>query len=84
MNRNTIRLNITLPFSLVSSLDAVAGHRKRSRFIAQAVHEKIEHIKNEKMNLLLQEGYQTQQAESIAIVRDFDGPAEMEHEEGAN
>jgi metal-responsive CopG/Arc/MetJ family transcriptional regulator len=84
MNRNTIRLNITLPHSLVSSLDAVAGHRKRSRFIAQAVQEKIEQLKNEKMSARLKEGYQAQQAESLAIVKDFEGVAEAENAEDGN
>jgi len=84
MNRNTIRLNITLPQSLVFSLDEVAGPRKRSRFIAQAVQEKIEQIKNEKMEALLKEGYQSHQAESIAIVKDFEGFAEPENSENEN
>jgi metal-responsive CopG/Arc/MetJ family transcriptional regulator len=84
MNRNTIRLNITLPHSLVSSLDAVAGPRKRSRFIAQAVQEKIEQMKNEEMEALLKEGYQAQQAESLAIVKDFEGAAGPESSENEN
>lgn len=84
MNRDTIRLNITLPQSLVSSLDEVAGHRKRSRFIAKAVQEKIEQIKNKEMEALLKEGYQTHQAESIAIVKDFEGLAEPGKSEDGN
>jgi metal-responsive CopG/Arc/MetJ family transcriptional regulator len=84
MNRNTIRLNITLPHSLVSSLDAVAGHRKRSQFIAQAVQEKIEQMENEKMETLLKEGYQAQHAESLAIIKDFEGVAEPENAEDEN
>jgi metal-responsive CopG/Arc/MetJ family transcriptional regulator len=83
MNSNTIRLNITLPKDLVLSLDQVAGHRKRSEFIARAVLEKIEHIKVEEMEALLTEGYRTHQTESIAIVNDFDGvaePGEAAHE----
>jgi metal-responsive CopG/Arc/MetJ family transcriptional regulator len=78
MNSNTIRLNITLPRDLVLSLDQVAGHRKRSRFIARAVLEKIEQMKNQEMEALLTEGYQAQQAESLAIVKDFEGIAEPE------
>jgi metal-responsive CopG/Arc/MetJ family transcriptional regulator len=84
MNSNTIRLNITLPHSLVSSLDAVAGHRKRSQFIARAVQEKIEQIKSEKMAALLKEGYQTQQAASRAIVKEFEGIAEPESAKDEN
>ena len=84
MNRNTIRLNITLPQSLVSSLDEIAGHRKRSRFIAEAVQEKIEQIKSDEMHALLKEGYQTHQAESIAIVKDFEGRSEAENSENGN
>jgi metal-responsive CopG/Arc/MetJ family transcriptional regulator len=72
MNRDTIRLNITLPKSLVASLDAVAGYRKRSSFIADAVNEKIEQLKKAEMEMLLQEGYQKQHAESIRIVKAFE------------
>ena len=84
MNRDTIRLNITLPKKLVTSLDQVAGLRKRSQFIADAVQEKIEQIKNAEMAALLKEGYQTHQAESIAIVNDFEGLAEVENSENEN
>lgn len=78
MKEHTIRLNITLPQSIAASLDAVAGHGKRSRFIAEAVAEKIERLKTAEMAALLTEGYQVQQEESQAITRDFDGLAEPE------
>ena len=84
MNRNTIRLNITLPRALVSSLDEVAGHRKRSQFIAIAVQEKIDQIKNKEMEMRLTEGYQTLRAESIDIVRNFEGRTETENLENGN
>jgi metal-responsive CopG/Arc/MetJ family transcriptional regulator len=84
MNRNTIRLNITLPQALVASLDEVAGHRRRSQFIAKAVREKIEQIKKQEMEALLKEGYQTHRAESITIVKDFEGLAETENSENEN
>lgn len=79
MNEYTIRLNITLPRSLVAALDTVAGHRKRSRFIAQAVSEKIEQIKLAEMHASLREGYQIHQEESRAIVREFEGPSTPEN-----
>jgi metal-responsive CopG/Arc/MetJ family transcriptional regulator len=84
MNRNTIRLNITLPKSLVAALDEVAGHRKRSQFIAIAVQERIEQIKNKEMEMQLIEGYRTHHAESIAIVKDFEGHTEPENSENGN
>lgn len=48
MNTRTIRLNITLPKNLVDSLNRLAGPRKRSLFIAEAIKIQIE--QNEKKN----------------------------------
>ena len=42
MNTETIRMNITLLKDLVALLDEIAGPRKRSRFIAQALRMIIE------------------------------------------
>ena len=46
MDTETVRLNITLPKGLVQAMNRVTGPRKRSRFIAEAVRQKI--AQNEK------------------------------------
>ena len=39
------RTNVLLPEELVEELDQVAGKRKRSRFIVQAIREKLARLK---------------------------------------
>lgn len=78
MIKKTIRLNITLPQDLVALLDKVAGNRKRSQFIADAVKQKIEQVRKEEMEMLLEEGYTTHRMESVAITKDFDGASDLE------
>ena len=41
------RTNVILPEELVEEVDRVAGKRKRSRFIAEAIEEKLARIKFE-------------------------------------
>ncbi len=42
MDTETVRLNVTLPKGLVEAMNRVTEPRKRSRFIAEAVRQKIE------------------------------------------
>ncbi len=44
MDTETVRLNITLPKGLVQAMNRVTGPRKRSRFIAEAVRQRIERL----------------------------------------
>ncbi|MBM4055907.1 MAG: hypothetical protein FJ264_14840 [Planctomycetes bacterium] len=48
------RLNITIPDELISELEAVPN---KSRFITEALKEKLEREKKEKIIRLLAEGY---------------------------
>jgi metal-responsive CopG/Arc/MetJ family transcriptional regulator len=41
MDTETVRLNITLPKGLVEAMNRLTEPRKRSRFIAEAVRQKI-------------------------------------------
>ena len=50
-------MNITLPKDLAASLDEMAGPRKRSQFIVQALRMMIDQVKNREMDLQLTEGY---------------------------
>jgi len=54
---NKKRLNITLPEEIV---EAIAPFNNKSKFIAEALLEKIEREKKEKIDVLLVEGYKAQ------------------------
>jgi hypothetical protein len=51
------RLNITLPERVA---EAIAPYENKSRFIADAIIEKIEKDKKEKLDALLLEGYKSE------------------------
>ena len=72
MDTETVRLNVTLPKELVEAMNRVAELSKRSRFIAEAVRQKIEQKEKEEMEKLLVEGYQAAAKESLAITEDFE------------
>ena len=72
METETVRLNITLPKGLVQAMNRVAEPRKRSRFIAEAVRQKIEQNDKEELEKLLVEGYQAAAKESLALTKEFE------------
>ena len=72
MNTEIIRMNITLPRTLVEALDIVAGSRKRSQFISEAVRLRIQQLEKEKLNALLAEGYQATRQESLDLAKEFE------------
>ena len=69
---NTVRLNITLPKELERELDNLVGPRKKSSFIAQTLGQRIEGIKKEKLQKILEEGYKSTKKESRSIAREFE------------
>ncbi len=72
MNTETVRLNITLPKVLVEAMNRVTEPRKRSRFIAEAVRQKIEQKEKEEMENQLVEGYQATAKESLVLTKEFE------------
>ena len=68
----TVRLNITLSEELFRQVARIAGPRKKSQFIAEAVREKIQKIGEEELRKLLEEGYKEGKRESLAISREFE------------
>ena len=72
MNTDPVRLNITLPKELVRSLDKLAGPRKRSRFIAEALENQIKQYEKTKLEKLLAEGYRATEKEDVALAKDFE------------
>jgi metal-responsive CopG/Arc/MetJ family transcriptional regulator len=69
---NTVRLNITLPVELSKQLDKLAGPRKKSRFIAETLKQRIERVQQEQLQKLLEEGYKATRKEALAISREFE------------
>jgi len=72
MNTNTVRLNITLPKNLALSLNEVTGSRERSRFIAEAIKQRINQIQKEELDKILEEGYKATANENRIIIKAFE------------
>ncbi len=73
MDTETVRLNITLPKGLVEAMNRVTGPRKRSKFIAEAVRQKIVQKEMEEIEKLLVEGYRVAAKEGLSITKEFEG-----------
>jgi metal-responsive CopG/Arc/MetJ family transcriptional regulator len=69
---DTVRLNVTLPREIAEQLDNLAGPKKKSRFIAETLRQRIEKIQNERLQVLLEEGYKSTRQESLALAREFE------------
>ncbi len=63
------RLNITIPEDVAKELDKVPN---KSKFIAQAVLEKIKRIKKEKLIEKLKEGYRATKEEDKALNEEWE------------
>jgi metal-responsive CopG/Arc/MetJ family transcriptional regulator len=72
MDTETVRLKVTLPKELVEAMNRVTEPRKRSRFIAEAVRQKIEQKEKEEIEKLLEEGYRAAVKESLALTKEFE------------
>ena len=72
MDTDVIRMNITLPKDLATSLDEMAGPRKRSQFIAQALRMMIDQVKKREMDLQLTEGYRAGKEENLKVAEAFE------------
>ena len=72
METDIVRLNVTLPRALVEAMNRVTEPRKRSRFIAEAVRQKIEQKEKEEIEKLLVKGYLAAAEESLALTKEFE------------
>jgi metal-responsive CopG/Arc/MetJ family transcriptional regulator len=72
MDTKTVRLNVTLPEDLVLALNAHAGPRKKSQYIANAIRRQIEQDRKEALDRALEEGYRNTAREGLAISREFE------------
>jgi len=70
--KETIRLNITLPAPLAKELKQLTAPRKLSRFVSNAIAREIKHLKEQKLEKLLVEGYQTTREEGIKLSEEFE------------
>ena len=68
----TVRLNITLPEELAQALEKLVSPRQKSRFIAEAISQRIKKIQNEELERTLEEGYRARKDESISIAKEFE------------
>jgi len=74
---SVVRLNITIQEELARQLDKLVGPREKSRFIAEALKQRIEEIQEEELNKILEEGYKARKQESLSIAKEFEA-VEME------
>jgi metal-responsive CopG/Arc/MetJ family transcriptional regulator len=72
MATESVRLNITLPAELAKELKHITASRKQSKFVAEAVEQKIKELKQKQMEKVLVDGYKATRKEGIAITKDFD------------
>lgn len=68
------RLNITLPEEVVASLEPISN---KSRFIAEAVREKLAREARQRLDALLCEGYRATASEDRRIAEEW-GPITFE------
>jgi metal-responsive CopG/Arc/MetJ family transcriptional regulator len=72
MSTQMVRLNITLPYSIVEELNQITVPRKRSQFVAEAVRLRIRQLKEKKLETLLCEGYQAEKKEGVKMTKEFE------------
>ena len=72
MNTQKVRLNVTLPKDLVNMVDRMAGAKKRSMFIAEAIELKVKQTRKDLLEKQLAEGYRACQKEAIDISSEFE------------
>ena len=68
---NMVRMNITIPEDLAQKLDQIVSPRKKSRFIADSLRERIKRIEEEETQKRLAEGYKARKDEGLTIAEDF-------------
>jgi metal-responsive CopG/Arc/MetJ family transcriptional regulator len=63
------RLNITLPERVA---EAIEVYKNKSKFIAEAINEKIEKDEKEKLDTLLVEGYKSEHSSDKKINKEWE------------
>jgi len=68
----TKRINMSLPDNLLAELNSLIKPRLKSKFVAEAIKDKIDKVKKERLNSLLKEGYKATHKEDIDITKEFE------------
>ena len=63
------RLNITIPEDIAKKLDKISN---KSKFIAEAVNEKLHEMENEELMRILAEGYKATKEEDKAVNKEWE------------
>jgi metal-responsive CopG/Arc/MetJ family transcriptional regulator len=74
---SVVRMNITLPAELAREIDRLVEPKKKSRFIAQTLQQRIERIQHEKVQKILEEGYKARKKESQYLAKELE-PVDLE------
>ena len=69
---SSTRLNIVLPDALIREIDQVAGRRKRSQFIADAVKRRIIDLEKDRLRREMAEGYRAARQEDEDLTKEFE------------
>lgn len=69
---NSVRLNITLSEDLANRLETLVGSRKKSRFIARALEEKMKELEQGALAKKLEAGYKATRKEDLDITKAFE------------
>ncbi len=66
------RLNIVLPDVLIREIDQVAGRRRRSQFIADAVKRRILDLEKDRIHKEMAEGYRAARHDDEELTKEFE------------
>lgn len=71
------RLNLKVPLDIMEEIEKLSGPRQRSKFIIEAIRDRIAAIRREQLALLLKEGYLARSDEAAELAKEFE-PLDME------
>ena len=69
---SVVRMNIIIPEELAHQLDKLVGPKKKSRFIAETLKQRIDKIQYEELQKTLEEGYKARKEESHVVAKEFE------------
>ncbi len=71
------RLNLKIPSDLMEEIEKLTVPRQRSKFIVEAIRDRIAAVKKEQFALLMKEGYLARSEEAAELAKEFE-PMDME------
>ncbi len=70
---SAVKVDFTIPQELEEKLRQTIEARQRSRFVAQAIREKLLALERERIKAELKEGYLATREEDLQINREWEG-----------